>query len=189
MISVIRKRARILLRLAIQIAPPERTDWFEAALSELDYIPDAELPRFSFGCMIAAIQARVTSPQFILAVVRWFLVCGAIAWAGLNIWFAGRMSVSNQPSLERFTYCMAAIFALGAIATARFGFKATIGLGAPFCLLLALSAISVRIGMSNSPDAALHIALIIEDLAVLFLALLIATFIPSVVTAEKALRQ
>lgn len=189
MSSTKRLRAQAMVSFALQVAPPEQANWIRAMESEMAHIPDDDLISFAFGGVIAACRARLISALSIVAAARWLLIVGAAAWATLNIWFAGRMSSANAYSLEVSAYVIAAAFALGAIATARFGFKATIVLGAPLMCLLGLAALLVRNILPNSPIMELHFALILENLAVLLFALLIAFAIPRLAIVKRATRQ
>lgn len=179
---ITRSRARVLLRLSIRIAPRQRVRWFEAMASELDHVPDASLRRFAIGCLTAAVHARVVSPHFMLASAHILLVIGALAWAALNAWFAGRMSNINAEGPAGFTYATAATFALGGLLTARFGFKATLALGAPLLLALGTAALAIRV-LAYDP---LYFALIVEDITILLLGLGIASSIPRLVAHKQA---
>lgn len=150
--------------------------------SEIDHVPDASLRRFTIGCLTTAIHARVVSPHFILASAHILLVMGAIVWAALNAWFAGRMSSTNTEGLAWFTYAIAAVFGLGGLLTARFGFKATLALGAPLLLALGTAALAIRV-LAYDP---LYFALIVEDITILLLGLAIASSIPRMVALKQA---
>lgn len=184
MTSARKLRAQAVLRLSIKVAPQEHANWFEAMASEMDHVPDTKLLRFALGGLTAAVRMRIVQPAFILATANGLLVGGAMLWAALNIWFAGRMSLANAPSLEVFAYCVAAIFVAGAIATGRVGLGATIGLGAPFMVLLIVAGFAVKLLLPQSPTTDLYFALIAEDLAVLLLALLIAFGAPRLVAGK-----
>ncbi len=184
-----RSRAHALLRLAIRIAPRERAGWIEAMAAEIDHVPDASLQRFAIGCLTTAVRARIASPGFILASAHATLVFGALGWAALNLWFAGRMSSADAAGPEMFGYSIAAAFALGALATARFGFKAVLGLGAPLLAVLGLTALAIKMLLPYSAVNALYFALIVEDIATLLLALGIAFSIPRLVAIRQAARR
>lgn len=168
-----------LLALALRIAPPERHEWFAAMVAEFDHVPDSARGRFALGCLLAAIRERVISPQFVNAAARAMLIGGAVFWAGLNIRFAGRMSANEALLPEAIGYGTALIFAIGAFATARYGCRATIALASPLMAVLALVAVSIRFGGAQAPLANLTIALMVEDLFVLALAVVIAAFAAS----------
>jgi hypothetical protein len=165
-----------LLALALRIAPAERREWFAAMAAEFDHIPVSARSRFGLGCLLAAIRERVISPQFVNAAARGLLIGGAMFWAALNIRFAGRMSQAEALVPEALGYVMALIFAIGALATARYGYRATIALAAPLMAVLALVAISIRLGSAQAPLSNLTIALVVEDLVVLAMAVAIAAF-------------
>lgn len=184
-----RSRAQALLRLAIKVAPQERVHWIEAMAAELDHVPDASVQRFAIGCLTTAVRARIASPGFILASAHLTLVFGALGWAALNLWFAGRMSLADAAGPEMFGYSIAAAFAFGALATANFGFKAVLGLGAPLLAVLGLSALAIKLLLPYSAVNVLYFALIVEDIATLLLALGIAFSIPRLVAIRKATRR
>lgn len=124
-------KAQGFIALALKIAPPERKAWFDAMAAELDHVPEAKRLHFAAGCLLAACRERLSSPQLLDAAARNLLIGGAMLWAALNIRFAGRMSVTDAFVLEAFGYGTALLFVIGALATARFGYRATIGLAAP----------------------------------------------------------
>lgn len=160
--------------LALKIAPSERRAWFEAMAAELDHIPEAERMDFAAGCILAAVRECLASPQFLHTAARSLLIGAAILWAALNIRFAGRMSVTDAFVLEAFGYGTALLFVIGALATARFGYRATIGLAAPLITVLTLTAIFIRLGNAPTPTLNLYLALIVEDLVVLVFAVVVA---------------
>jgi len=121
----------------------------------------------------------VISPQFVNAAARGLLIGGAVFWAGLNVHFAGRMSHAEALVPEALGYGTALIFATGAWVTARYGYRATIALASPLMAVLALVAVSIRFGGAQAPLANLTIALMVEDLVVLALAVAIAAFAAS----------
>lgn len=165
-----------LLALALRIAPAERHEWFAAMAAEFDHIPVSARSRFGLGCLLAAIRERVISPQFVNAAARGLLIGGAVFWAALNLRFAGRMSTAEALVPEALGYGTALIFTFGAFATARYGYRVTIALAAPLMAVLALVAISLRIGIAQAPLSNLTIALMVEDLVVLAMAVAIAAF-------------
>ncbi|MFY8047241.1 MAG: hypothetical protein ACOVNS_00295 [Erythrobacter sp.] len=167
---------RRLLALALRIAPAERREWFAAMAAEFDHAPLSARGRFALGCLLAAIRERVISPPFVNAATRSLLIGGALFWAGLNIRFAGRMSHAEALVPEALGYGTALIFATGAWATARYGYRATIALAAPLMAVLALVAIFLRHGSAQAPLSNLTIALMVEDLVVLAMAIAIAAF-------------
>lgn len=170
---------RALLALASKIAPRERHEWFAAMVAEFDHVPDSARGRFALGCLLAAIRERVISPQFVNVASRSMLIGGAVFWAGLNLRFAGRMSANEALLPEAIGYGTALIFTIGALATARYGCRATIALASPLMAVLALVAVSIRFGSAHAPLSNLTIALMVEDLVVLALAVLIAAFAAS----------
>jgi hypothetical protein len=172
-------QGRRLLGLALKIAPADRHEWFAAMATEFDHVPVSARGRFALGCLLAAIRERVISPQFVNAAACSMLIGGAVFWAALNLRFAGRMSVNDALVPEVFGYGTALIFAIGALATARHGCRATIALAAPLMAVLALVAVSLRFASAQTPLSNLTIALIVEDLAVLAAAVLIAAFAAS----------
>lgn len=163
-----------LVALAFKIAPPERRHWFEAMVTELDHVPKAERMYFAVGCLFAACRERLGSPQFFQAAARNLLIGGAMLWAALNIRFAGRMSMSDAFMLEAYGYCTALLFLIGALATARFGNRATIGLVVPLTTALTATAAFIRLGNAPTATSNLYLALIVENLVVLVFALVIA---------------
>lgn len=167
---------RRLLALALRIAPAERHGWFAAMAAEFDHVPVSARGRFAIGCLLAAIRERVLSPQFVNAAARGLLIGGAGFWAALNLRFAGRMSTAEALVPEALGYGTALIFAIGALATARYGYRATIALAAPLMAVLALVAIFLRLGSAEAPLSNLTIALVVEDLVVLAMAVAIAAF-------------
>lgn len=167
-------KARGLASLALKIAPPERRAWFEAMAAELDHVPEAERLHFAAGCLFAAFRERLGSPLFLHTAARSLLIGGAMLWAALNIRFAGRMSVTDAFVLEAFAYCIALLFVIGALATAQFGYRATIGLAAPLITVLTGAATFIHLGHTPTPSSNLYLALVVEDLAVLVFALVVA---------------
>jgi hypothetical protein len=173
--------------LAFKIAPPERRSWFEAMAAEIDHVPETEQMHFVAGCVLAACKERLASPQFLLAAARCLLIGGAMLWAALNIRFAGRMSVNGTLVLGAYGYVTALLFCIGAAATARFGSRATIGLAAPVIALLAVTATYIGLGKPPTPASNLYLALILENLAVLSLALALAGAAAHFATVQKGL--
>lgn len=167
---------RRLLALALTIAPAERHEWLAAMAAEFDHVPVSAQRRFALGCLLAAIRERVISPPFVNAAARVLLIGGALFWAGLNIRFAGRMSTAEALVPEALGYGTALIFAAGAWATARYGYRATIALAAPLMAVLALIAMFLRLGSAQAPLSNLTIALVVEDLVVLAMGVAIAAF-------------
>ncbi len=180
-----KSRARGLIALAIKIAPPERRGWFEAMAAELDHVPEAELSLFAAGSVLAAVRERIVSPRFLHGIARGVLIGGAMGWAVMNIRFAGRMSVTDALVLEAVGYSTALLFVVGALATARFGYRATISLATPLIAVLAAVAISIRLGSVPAPLADLYFALILEDLAVLMMALVVAVAASRLISAQR----
>lgn len=166
--------ARACVVLAFKIAPPVRRSWFAAMVAEFDHVPEAERWRFVAGCLFTVVTERIISPAFIHEVARSVLVGGAMVWAALNIRFAGRMSVTDAFVLEVFGYGTALLFVVGAIATARFGFRATISLAAPLIAVLTMAATMIWLGSAPTPMSNLYFALIVEDLVILMFALALA---------------
>jgi len=177
-----------LVALARRIAPQERRSWFEAMLAEIDHVPRAERMPFAVGCLLAGCRERLASPYFLQAVTRSLLIAGAAFWAALNIRFAGRMSVSDAFALEAYGYGMALLFVIGALATAYFGNRATIGLAAPLLAVLAATAAFLRLGSAPTAMSNLYLALIVENIAVLGLALVVAKAAAHFATVRQALR-
>lgn len=184
-----RSRAQALLRLAVKIAPKQSARWFEAMAAELDHVPPASLHRFAIGCLTTAVHARIVSPSFLLASAHVVLVVGALAWAAMNAWFAGRMSSAHAAELAMFGYGIAATFAIGAFVTARFGLRATLALGTPLLVTLGLTALAIKVFAPYSADSPLYFALIVEDIATLILALGIAFSVPRCVAIKQAAGQ
>lgn len=174
MISGSRSFARGLIALAVIIAPYERLAWFEAMAAELVNVPVAERLLFAAGCVLAAVRERMVSPRFQHGIARSVLIGGAMGWAAMNIRFAGRMSVADAFVPEALGYATALVFVIGALATVRFGYRATICLAMPLIAVLAAVATLIRPGSVQIPMANLYFALILEDLAVLMMAVLIA---------------
>lgn len=176
-----------LVAFASKIAPPERRSWFEAMAAELDHVPEAERMNFAAGCLLAACRERLGSSQFLQAAARNLLIGGALLWAAFNIRFAGRMSVSDAFLLEAYGYCAALLFLIGAFATARFGNRATIGLAAPLIIALTATAAFIHLGSASTATSNLYLALIVENLAVLVFALLVAGAAARVATVRNGL--
>jgi hypothetical protein len=187
MIGTPKPKAQRLVELAFKIAPPERRSWFEAMAAEINHVPEADRMHFAGGCLLAACRERLGSPQFLQAAARSLLIGGALLWAALNIRFAGRMSASDAFVLEAYGYCAALVFLIGALATARFGYRATIGLAAPLFTVMALAAAFVRLGDAPTPSTTVYLALILENLVVLVFALLIAGAAARFATVRKGL--
>lgn len=188
---MIRRRkpqAQGFLALAFKIAPEERRAWFEAMAAELDHVPESRRWQFGIGCLLVAVRARLASPQFLTVAARSLLIAGALAWAALNIRFAGRMSASDAVASEAFGYGIAMVFMIGALATARFGYQATISLAVPLMALLAVVAAIIRFGSAASPMSNLYLALVVEDIAVLVCALVIAGAAARVAKDRQGLR-
>lgn len=162
------------MALAFKIAPSERGDWFEAMAAEIDHVPPSARWRFVAGCLFTAFRERMMSPPVLQAFARCLLIGGAMIWAALNIRFAGRMSVTETFMLEAFGYGTAVLFVVGALATARFGYRATISLAAPLIAVLTVAATIIWMDGASTPLGNLYLALILEDLAILLLALLVA---------------
>ncbi|WP_379922693.1 hypothetical protein [Erythrobacter sp. R86502] len=169
-----KSRARGLIALAIKLAPSDRKIWFEAMAAEIHHVPDLQRTSFAAGCVVAAVRERLFSPLFVQSAARSILVMAAMGWAAMNIRFAGRMSVTAASGLEGFAYLMAFVFVVGAFATVRFGHRATIALAAPFMALLAVAAVTIRLGAASAPVSDLYVALIVEDLAILMAAVMMA---------------
>lgn len=165
---------RRLLALALRIAPAERHEWFAAMAAEFDHVPASAQGRFALGCVLAAIRERVISQHFLDTAARRMLVAGAVFWATLNIRFAGRMSVADALVPEAFGYVAALLFLVGAFATARIGYRATIALALPLFGALAVVAMSLTVGSEQTPMSRLYLALVVENLSVLAFALVIA---------------
>lgn len=170
---------RRLLGLALRIAPADRHEWFAAMAAEFEHVPASAQRRFALGCLLAAVRERAISPQFVNAAARSMLIGGAVFWAALNLRFAGRMSANQALVPEAIGYGTALIFTIGAFATAHHGYRATIALAAPLMAVLALVAVSLRFASAQAPLANLTIALMVEDLVVLALAVVIAAFAAS----------
>jgi hypothetical protein len=167
-------RAQRLIALAYSMAPQGRRFWFEAMIAELDHVPEDERMHFAAGCFLTACRERLASPQFLQAAARNLLISGAMLWAALNIRFAGRMSVSDAVVLEAYGYCTALLFLIGAFATARFGNRATIALAAPLITALTATVAVIHLGSAPTATSNLYLALIVENLAVLVFALVVA---------------
>lgn len=180
-------RARAFIAFAFKIAPPERREWFAAMAAEFDHVPEGGRWHFAAGCVLAAVRERVISPQFVHAVARSLLIGGAMVWAALNIRFAGRMSVTDAFVLEAFGYGTALLFIVGAFATNRYGYRATISLAAPLVALLVAAAIFIRFDSTPTPLPDIYLALIVEDLAVLMFALMVAGAATRLATVRQRL--
>jgi hypothetical protein len=137
-------------------------------------MPDEAAPSFASGCLWAAVRERAASATFAVQAARWFLVLSAVAWSALNLRLAGRLSVAETSIPEIFAYVSAAIYALGAVATATLGGGATIVLIGPALILAAVLAADSTLLLPHSSYTALYRALAIEHLSVLMIALLIA---------------
>lgn len=187
MTSTRKPHARGFIALAFKIAPPERRAWFEAMAAELEHVPEAERSRFAAGCVFAAVRERTVPLEFLHLIARGLLIGGAVGWAALNIRFAGRMSVTDAFALEAFGYGAAILFMVGALATARFGYRATISLALPLVLVLTAVAAVIRPGSDPDPMSNMFFALIMEDLVVLLFASLVALAAARLVTVRREL--
>ena len=174
-----------LLALALRIAPADRGEWFAAMAAEFDHVPASARGRFAFGCLIAAVRERAISPQSVNAAARCLLIGGAVFWAGLNLRFAGRMSVDGALVPEALGYGTALIFAIGALATARYGYRATIAWAAPLMAALGLAVVALRFGSAQAPLSKLYLALMVEDLVVLSFAVVVAAVAASRTTMRQ----
>ena len=163
-----------MLALALRIAPADRREWFTAMAAEFDHVPASARGRFALGCFVAAVRVRAISPQFVNAAARCLLIGGAVLWAGLNLRFAERMSVDGSLVPGVFGYGTALVFATGALATASYGYRATIALAAPLMAVLALAFVALRFGSAQAPLSKLYLALVVEDLVVLSIAVVVA---------------
>jgi hypothetical protein len=166
--------ARALLALALRIAPESRKEWFAAMAAECDHVPASARGRFALGCLLAAVRERAISPQFVNAAARGLLIGGAMLWAALNLRLAGRMSAADAAVPEALGYGTALLFAIGALATARYGYRATIALAAPLMAVLVMAVAYLGLGNAPTPFSPLYLALLVEDIAVLAFAIVIA---------------
>lgn len=166
--------ARACVVLAFKIAPPDRRSWFAAMAAEFDHVPEHARLRYVLGCLWAAITERSTSPRFLHGIAKNALAGGAMLWAAMNVRFAGRMSVMDTPVLEMFGYGTALLFVIGAIATARFGHRATVRLAVPLIAVLAMAGTMIAHGGTPKPMSNLYAALIVENLVILLFALALA---------------
>jgi|GEM_PF-1578905 len=173
-----RRFADALAQAAVSASPPERREWAEAMRAEVDHLPDSDAAAFAAGCLWTAVRARVDSAGFVLGAARWGLVLAAILWAGLHLRLAGRMSAADAALPEALSYAAAAIYALGALATALFGLRVTAVLATPVLGLTAIYAAAAATLMPQSPNRAFYQALAVEEVAVLLAALLIALVAP-----------
>ncbi|MBA4773913.1 MAG: hypothetical protein H2054_12545 [Sphingomonas sp.] len=178
--------AKDVAALARKIAPSERRAWFDAMVAEFDHVPDDKRWQFAVGCLFAAIRERLAAPQFLHALARNLLIGGAMIWAAMNIRFAGRMSAMDALVPEVFGYGIALLFVVGAFATARFGYRATIGLAVPLAVVLAVAAVIIRFGNTPTPVSNLYLALIVEDVLILGIALMIAGAAARLVSVQRA---
>ena len=167
-----------LMALAARLAPRERAEWIEAMRAESAHVPGHRALQFAAGCLWASMRARAASATFVEHAGRQLLVGGALGWAAINLWFAGRASAAELGVVETGAYVIAAIFVLGAVATARFGPRATIALGAPLAVLIGAAIIALWSKGAPLPSHKLQLALLIEDLAVLAVALAFAFAMP-----------
>lgn len=159
------------IRLARRLAPPDRAGWLAAMVAELDHITPEHRTRFVTGCVVAALRMRAGSPGFVLLAARCLLVAGSGGWALLNIRFAGLPVVDAAPSMQAFAYTAAAVFAAGGLATARSGVGTTIALAGPLVLLGGTVALVLKLALPPSPASHLLLALLVEHLAILMVAL------------------
>lgn len=185
MTSPSRRRADAVIRFTLIVAPPERRDWAQAMRAEVANVPDSAAASFACGCLWATIRARAVSAPFILLTARWALVIGATAWSALNLWLAGRLSAADAALPATLAYVAAAIFALGALLTARLGLRATVVLATPVLVLAGLSAAGAELLLPASPHISLYQALALEDFVVLLMALLVALGVPQWVAARE----
>ncbi len=180
-----RRLATALAQMAVMMAPAERRTWVDAMRAEVEYLPDEAAPSFAIGCLWAAMRERATTAAFAVQAARWFLVLSAVAWSALNLRLAGRLSVAETSVPATFAYVSAAIYALGAVATATFGMRATIALIGPVLILAAVLAADTTLLLPHSSYTALYRALAIEHLSVLMIALLIALGVSRTAAANR----
>ena len=162
---------QLAIRVAVKLAPQDRVGWISAMAAELEHIPPAARIRFVAGCLLAALKMRARSRGFPRLAARCLLVTGAGGWAVLNLRFAGLPDISDTPAIQAFAYTAAAVFVTGGLATAHRGIDATIALAAPLLLLGGAAAIIARMTLPPNPENHLLLALLVEHLAILMVAL------------------
>lgn len=167
--------ARTLAALALRIAPPDRRAWAQALQAELAFVPARAATSFASGGLVMALRLRLAHPPLVLGAARYGLALAGLAWSALN--FRLGLQVSGaQPWLPTWLlFAAAAVFAVGAIATAAGGLRLTSHLVVPALGLLAAVAGTAALLLPGAQHLAFYAALAVEDAFVLLMALLIAT--------------
>lgn len=178
--------ARTMVRFAEKVVPERKADWIVAMASELDYVPEREAIRFAAGCILCAVRAQTSSAAFVLVAAKWALIMGALTWSAMHINLAGRLAGAGQHIFLYALYCIAAIFAAGAIVTMRGGLRAMTRLGLPFLALLVIAALSNQFWTAPLPEHSNYVALLVEDISIMLLALGIAFSAKRLAKARKA---
>jgi len=170
-------RARIaaaMIGLAKSIAPSDRKEWFDGMVAEFDHMPRQELLPFALGCLTTSVRLRARTREFALAAVRLALVVGAIMWSLAHIWFALRIWPEDVPLLVTASLVTAAIFAAGAVVTARFGLRVTTSLAVPALFTGTLVILFLLVFAAPGRSSEALTALLIEDVLMLVAAIVIA---------------
>jgi hypothetical protein len=175
--------------LASAIAPRERAGWIAAMIAEADHIPPDRRARFAVGCAVAAIHARVAAPQFARDTLHALLVTGGLAWAALNIRFAGLPVAAEHPGMPSFGFAMAVMFAVGVLAAIRRGPSAVIVLAGAAVLIAGAALLAIKFTLPATPENALWFALLAEDLTVLLVAVITAAAVIRLGKTRKELPQ
>jgi hypothetical protein len=162
--------ARRLAELSVRITPAERRDWAEAIRAELDHVPADRSLGFALGAVVAAVRLRGAHPPFVLAFARYGLAAAALVWAALHL----RLGAKLEGLPSTLSYAMSAVFAVGGLITAAAGLRLTALLASPLLLLVGVYTAGTVAFLPQSPNRAFYVALAVEEVFVLLMALLIA---------------
>jgi hypothetical protein len=96
-----RDRARLVLELAVKGLPPDRNEWAQAMLAELDEVEGTQdRRRFSLGCAWAAARIRVQSPGPAGGVFRAVIMgCAAAAIALVGYGLVRYPGLRSEPNV------------------------------------------------------------------------------------------
>ena len=183
-----RRRADGLMRLALIAAPPERRPWAEAMRAEAAHLPDDCAEAFAWGCLWATVRARAGSPAFLLRTTRRVLVLGAIGVGALSLALGLRLSGAGAAAPATVAYAGAALYAAGALLTARFGLRAATLLATPSLVPAGVIAAGAGMLLPPSPYNDLYRALALEQCVLLATVLLIAGGVPRWAAAREGTR-
>jgi hypothetical protein len=170
--------ARVVLRLAVALSPPEKREWAQAMEAEMLHASDDNALPFAFGCLWAMARARAATGSAILSAARWALVLGAFTWSAVHIRLAGLLSGAGATTPSTLAYFASAAIALGAFLTAARGLRTAVILAVPVIALAVFVAIGADALLPRSPFVHFYRAIAIEYVVILLVATLIATGVP-----------